>query len=87
VNEILPCTWEMSEDEEQERSVRGPRERRMGILNYHDSYHTEVIFYSFFTCRITKEWHFGSSASYGGEDRDPNAHRLKLIEILNIPFQ
>lgn len=54
--------------------------------NYH-SYHTEVVFHSCCTCRLTSEWHFGSSASYCGEDKDPNAHRLKLIEILNTLSQ
>lgn len=77
----------MLEDEEKKRSVRGARERRVGIVNNYHSYHREVIFYSCFTCRFTREWHFGSSVSYQGEDRDSNAHRLKLIEILNMSSQ
>ena len=33
----------MLEDEEKERSVTGPRERRMGIINNYHSYHTGHI--------------------------------------------
>lgn len=61
-------TWELLEDEEKERSVRGPRERRMGIINYHN-YHKEVVFSTYFTCRLTRDSRFGSSTSYRREGR------------------
>lgn len=36
-------------------SVRGPRERRMGIINNYHNYHTEVVTYCCCTCRLTRE--------------------------------
>lgn len=60
---MLSLTWEMLEGEK-ERSLRGPRERRMGIINSYCSHHIEVVFYSCPTCRLTREQHFGSSALY-----------------------